>query len=88
MVYNPWMSASLSAVNRAYHTAAGSAAAQARAATAAQQAQLRSDFLDVQRDLTEAWLDLWMPGGGSKSSSGGSRKRSGSGSGSRSRSRR
>ena len=81
MTKNSPMSAYLSAVNRAYSTAAGSAAAQTRAAVQAQQAQLKRDILSVQHDMTQAWLDLWMPTGGSSSgrrgSSGKRRARSG-----------
>lgn len=86
MAKNPWMSASLSAANRAYYTAAGSAAAQARAAAGAQQAQLRRDMSSAQRDMTNAWLDLWMPTGRQASTpASGARKRTGGGTGSRRR---
>lgn len=95
MAKNPWMAESLSAINRAYYTAAGSAVAQARAATtaavAAQQTQLRTDLLDMQREMTNVWLDAMLPASrkgagksgtrGSGGRSGGSRSRGGRSSG-------
>ena len=78
---NPWLSAYMSAANRAYNMAAQSMLAQTRAATRAQQAQFKKDVLAAQREFTQEWLDLWMPTGGSSakvSSRSSSRKGSGS----------
>lgn len=83
---NPWLSAYMSAANRAYNMTAQSMMAQTRAATQAQQAQFKKDVLAAQREFTQEWLDLWMPTGGS-SAKASSRSSSKSGSGSRRASR-
>lgn len=46
---NPWLSAYMSAANRAYNMTAQSMMAQTRAATQAQQAQFKRDVLAAQR---------------------------------------
>ena len=74
---NPWLSAYMSAANRAYNMTAQSMMAQTRAATQAQQAQFKKDVLAAQREFTQEWLDLWMPTG---RSSKGSSARKGTGS--------
>ncbi len=65
MARNPWMSAYLSAANRAYYTATGRATSQATAAARAQTARAQREILAAQRrthrDLTQAWLDVWAP---------------------------
>ena len=81
VITNPWLSAYMSAANRAYNMTAQSMLAQTRAATRAQQAQFKKDVLAAQREFTQEWLDLWMPTGGSSakvSSRSSSRKGSGS----------
>ena len=83
---NPWLSAYMSAANRAYHMTAQSMLAQTRAATQAQQAQFKKDVLAAQREFTQEWLDLWMPTGRS-SAKGSSRSSSRKGSVSRRSSR-
>lgn len=77
VITNPWLSAYMSAANRAYNMTAQSMLAQTRAATRAQQAQFKKDVLAAQREFTQEWLDLWMPTG---RSSKGSSARKGTGS--------